>query len=78
METPIVGAIYDEYIIDYAAPSTNDSLQAVGHHMTTNTQHVFWVKNDSALISAWETALGSVGTIVDVDASSVSTTGLGE
>lgn len=74
VETPIVGAIYDEYIVDYAAPATNDSLQAVGHRMTTNTQHVFWVKNDTDLISAWETAwkavLGDV--IVDVDASSPS------
>ena len=82
VETPIVGAIYDEYIIDYAAPATNDSLQAVGHRMTTNTQHVFWVKNDTDLITAWETALGSVGTIVDVDASSSSVAsvegGLGE
>ena len=84
VETPIVGAIYDEYIIDYAAPSTNDSLQAVGHRMTTNTQHVFWVKNDTDLISAWENAwkavLGDV--IVDVDASSSSVAsvegGLGE
>ena len=74
VETPIVGAIYDEYIIDYQAPSTNDSLQAVGHRMTTNTQHVFWVKNDTNLITAWENAwkavLGDV--IVDVDASSSS------
>ena len=38
--------------------------------MTSHTTHVFWVKNDSALISAWETALG---TVVDVDADSVST-----
>ena len=71
VETPIVGAIYDEYIIDYHAPATNDSLQAVGHRMTTNTQHVFWVKHDTDLISAWETALGKES-ITDVDASSSS------
>lgn len=74
VETPIVGAIYDEYIIDYQAPATNDSLQAVGHHMTTNTQHVFWVKNDTDLITAWENAwkavLGDV--IADVDSGSFS------
>lgn len=72
VETPIVGAIYDEYIIDYAAPATNDSLQAVGHRMTTNTQHVFWVKNDTNLIKAWEDAWKAVlgKDIVDVDASS--------
>jgi hypothetical protein len=36
--------------------------------MTSHTVHVFWVKNDAGLISAWETALGTVGTVVDVDA----------
>ena len=38
--------------------------------MTSHTVHVFWVKNDSDLISAWEAALGTVGTVVDVDATS--------
>jgi hypothetical protein len=38
--------------------------------MTSHTVHVFWVKNDAGLISAWETALGTVGTVVDVDATS--------
>lgn len=74
VETPIVGAIYDEYIIDYQAPATNDSLQAVGHRMTTNTQHVFWVKNDTDLITAWENAWKAVlgDAIVDVDSVSSS------
>lgn len=68
VETPIVGAIYNQYIVEYEAPATNDGLHAVGQRMTSHTVHVFWVKNDSGLISAWETALGTVGTIVDVDA----------
>lgn len=67
METPIVGAIYNQYIVEYEAPATNDGLHAVGQRMTSHTVHVFWVKNDSDLISAWETALGTVGTVVDVD-----------
>lgn len=71
METPIVGAIYNQYIVEYEAPATNDGLHAVGQRMTSHTVHVFWVKNDSDLISAWETALGTVGTVVDVDAPSV-------
>lgn len=70
VETPIVGAIYNQYIVEYEAPATNDGLHAVGQRMTSHTVHVFWVKNDSGLISAWETALGTVGTIVDVDAPS--------
>lgn len=67
VETPIVGAIYNQYIIEYEAPATNDGLHAVGQRMTSHTVHVFWVKNDTELISAWETALGTVGTVVDVD-----------
>lgn len=71
VETPIVGAIYNQYIIEYEAPATNDGLHAVGQRMTSHTVHVFWVKNDAELISAWETALGTVGTVgtvVNVDA----------
>lgn len=70
VETPIVGAIYNQYIVEYEAPATNDGLHAVGQRMTSHTVHVFWVKNDADLISAWETALGTVGTVVDVDATS--------
>lgn len=70
VETPIVGAIYNQYIVEYEAPATNDGLHAVGQRMTSHTVHVFWVKNDADLISAWETALGTVGTVVDVDTTS--------
>lgn len=70
VETPIVGAIYNQYIVEYEAPATNDGLHAVGQRMTSHTVHVFWVKNDSDLISAWETALDTVGTVVNVDATS--------
>lgn len=64
VETPIVGAIYDQFIIDYAAPAVNDGLQAVGERMVSNTQHVFWVKNDIA--ASFEALFDEV---VDVDAS---------
>lgn len=67
VETPIVGAIYNQYIVEYEAPATNDGLHAVGQRMTSHTVHVFWVKNDSNLISAWEDALSKVGIIVNVD-----------
>lgn len=70
VETPIVGAIYNQYIVEYEAPATNDGLHAVGQRMTSHTVHVFWVKNDADLISTWETVLGTVGTVVDVDAAS--------
>lgn len=66
VETPIVGAIYNQYIVEYEAPATNDGLHAVGQRMTSHTVHVFWVKNDPDLISAWEEALATIGTVVDV------------
>lgn len=48
VETPIVGAVYNQYIIEYCAPSTNEGLGAVGARLESNTTHVFWVKRDSA------------------------------
>ena len=68
VETPIVGAIYNQYIIEYVAPASNEGLGAVGQRLESTTTHVFWVKNDTNLISEWEIALGEVGTIIDVDA----------
>ena len=67
VETPIVGATYNQYIVEYEAPATNDGLHAVGQRMTSHTVHVFWVKNDSDLILAWEAALATIGTVVDVE-----------
>lgn len=68
VETPIVGAIYNQYIIEYVAPASNEGLGAVGQKLESNTTHVFWVKNDKDLITEWETALKEVGTIIDADA----------
>ena len=68
VETPIVGAIYNQYIIEYVAPATNEGLGAVGQKLESTTTHVFWVKNDEKLITEWEIALGEVGTIEDADA----------
>ena len=68
VETPIVGAIYNQYIIEYVAPATNEGLGAVGQKLESTTTHVFWVKNDDSLISEWQTALGELGDIQDADA----------
>ena len=68
VETPIVGAIYNQYIIEYVAPASNEGLGAVGQKLESTTTHVFWVKNDKDLITEWETALKVVGTIEDADA----------
>ena len=67
VETPIVGAIYNQYIIDYCAPATNEPLAVVGGRMDSHTTHVFWVKNDAALIKEWETALKTIGAVTDID-----------
>lgn len=58
VETPIVGAIYNQYIIEYCAPAVNDGLHAVGQRMESHTTHVFWVNQDIA--SEWETALAAI------------------
>ena len=78
VETPIVGAIYNQYIIEYVAPATNEGLGAVGQKLESTTTHVFWVKNDESLITEWETALGEVGTIQDADASKKTKTSEGQ
>lgn len=67
VETPIVGAVYNQYIIEYHAPANSHPLSVVGGRLNSYTTHVFWVKNDTDLVSAWETALKTVGTIVDSD-----------
>ena len=60
VETPIVGAIYNQYIIEYVAPATNEGLGAVGQRLESTTTHVFWVKNDESLINEWEKALEAI------------------
>ena len=60
VETPIVGAIYNQYIIEYVAPATNEGLGAVGQKLESTTTHVFWVKNDKSLIDEWEAALKKI------------------
>lgn len=67
VETPIVGATYNQYIIEYHAPANSHPLSVVGGRLDSYTTHVFWVKNDTDLVSAWETALEKVGTIIDSD-----------
>lgn len=70
VETPIIGSIYNQYIIEYCAPASNEGTQFVGHRGLSHTTHVFWVKNDSDLVSEWESALSAIGTIEDFDAQS--------
>ena len=67
VEIPIVGAVYNQYIIEYHAPANSHPLSVVGGRLDSHTTHVFWVKNDAALIKEWETALKTIGAVTDVD-----------
>jgi hypothetical protein len=66
VETPIIGAIYNQYIIEYCAPAVNDGLHAVGQRMDSHTTHVFWVKHEegetglTGVTALWETALAVI------------------
>ena len=47
-ETPVIGTIYDQYIIEYKAPANNRPLGAVGCVVDSYTTHVFWIKHELA------------------------------
>lgn len=58
-ERPVPGALYNQYIIYYKAPSgTNPSLVAVGHETKSKTAHIFWVRQDYA--TAFEAVVAEV------------------
>lgn len=69
-ETPIIGAIYDQYIIEYCAPASNEGLAAVGQKLESHTTHVFWVNKNAATVDAegnvttvgalWDAALATI------------------
>ena len=70
-EMPVVGALYDQYIITYYAPSTaNPSFTAVGNRSMSETTHVFWVNsaapavdengNPSTVGAEWEKVLSYI------------------
>ena len=71
VEIPIVGAVYNQYIIEYHAPANSHPLSVVGGRLDSHTTHVFWVKNDTELVTAWENALKTLGDIVDSDTKAV-------
>ena len=68
VEIPIVGAVYNQYIIEYHAPANSHPLSVVGGRLDSHTTHVFWVKNDTELVTAWENALKTLSDIIDSDA----------
>lgn len=69
-ETPIIGAIYDQYIIEYCAPASNEGLAAVGQKLESHTTHVFWVNKNAAAVDAkgnpttvgalWDAAIAAI------------------
>ena len=71
VEIPIVGAVYNQYIIEYHAPANSHPLSVVGGRLDSHTTHVFWVKNDTELVTAWENALKTLKDIIDSDTNTV-------
>ena len=71
VEIPIVGAVYNQYIIEYHAPANSHPLSVVGGRLDSHTTHVFWVKNDTELVTAWENALKTLSNIIDSDTNTV-------
>lgn len=72
VETPIVGAIYDQYIVEYCAPASNDGLAAVGQKLESHTTHVFWVNKTES--DNFKAELEKVTTVEDVDATTEEST----
>ena len=71
VEIPIVGAVYNQYIIEYHAPANSHPLSVVGGRLDSHTTHVFWVKNDTELVTAWQNALRTLGDIIDSDTNAI-------
>lgn len=67
-ETPILGAVYDEYIIYMCVNRGIMGGDAVGELVKSGTHHVFYVKHDQCddLIKDWEEALLQVADEIEV------------
>ena len=73
-EIPVVGNLYDQYIIEYKGPAANDGMTFVGQRGENFTTHVFWVnKNVMVDVSGTPTSLSDV--FADALASALGTTG---
>lgn len=65
-ETPIIGAIYDQFIVEYAAEANNRPLGTVGCEVKSHTTHTFWVKKEvSAAFKEMKDNLGITITTVN-------------
>lgn len=64
-ESPIIGAKYNEYIIEYCTNRGIMGGDAVGDITRSKTTHVFYVKQEVA--SEFEAGLNAIGGIVDTD-----------
>ena len=63
-EMPVVGALYDQYIIKQTSPAEHVGLQAVGEALTHKTTHVFWV-NQTANFTELDTFMQSTTALED-------------
>ena len=63
-ERPVPGALYNQYTLYYSRDRGVLGSDAVGDLVTSSTTHVFYVISTAA--SAFETALGTIGTVTTV------------
>ena len=63
-ERPVPGALYNQYTLYYSKDRGVLGSDAVGDLVTSSTTHVFYVISTAA--SAFETALGTIGTVTTV------------
>lgn len=76
-ELPIIGATYNQYTIHYLSDRYVAGSDAVGQEVQSQTTHVFYVKSD--VVSAFETALGEIGTIdAEVSRTALTSSSLGD
>lgn len=70
-EKPVLGALYNQYIIELEAESSIRGYHVVGEKNVSRTLHVFWVNNDVA--EEFENALAAAGIALTsvVDAANV-------
>ena len=73
-DKPIPGASYNEYIINMCVDRGIMGGDAVGEVTKSYTTHVFYVNNNTDLITAWEAAIGKLVdkiTVIDKDLNDV-------
>lgn len=65
-QQPIPGATYTQYIITVQAPSNNGGVMAVGERMLSETNHIFWVNENTSVLTDFDAILAELATAAGV------------